>query len=723
MNKTRWMGFAAALGMAMLVIGARAEISTNLQKQTTYTTKNKVATQSFVDRDGNIVMADDLGYATLVNSYTVGTKLEKTEYFDAEGKPVNNKDGFSVRLLTYSMNNIKTEEFLDTEGNPAPGPSGYSRMETKWYEGKKHIETRYYGTDGKLFRDSKQFAIRRTEYSDDKKLKWVQPLSDSYYDADENLMRGPNGFARVEYEYVGGTGRASRTTYLDENGDLYYYKKAGYAVLERTNKQGHFVKDAYYGADGELCAGPKGYAYVEMKYGNESKPIAEAYFDAEGNPYKMPGGYYNLTRKYAAKGRIAEEAYYDEFGDPCLCKDGYHAKRSTYRKDGKVIKQFYVGTDGKWMIHPTLGYASLENDYDGKRLIRTTFLDTRKKAIDAAQGFAITEYLFNKRLPAGIRYLNSKGQPAMGPDGFSWAEYTSDQDGNILTEIYYDTEGNPTANTDGIFEVKNTWENGKKTEIACFREGEPALDAKGVHLTRYEYNGDGKETKSAFFGTKNQPVMSEDGYAAKTTEYQTNGKPASVRYYDENGKLILTPGKVYAYQQTEYNEEGTEYTLSNYDTDQQLMTVDGYAAQVCTVDEEGRVLRTIYLDEQENRIANKNGYGAIENTYNEEGLVVSVTYRDLQDELMNCVDEYAFLQREYDQYGNVNEERYYGTNGEPVIQKMGYSCLRRVYAMKGRMLEERYYGLNGEPVLSESSGAAVITREYEQRSGGNHAGI
>ena len=77
--KKRVIYFLILLSLLLAAVGAEAEISTNLQKATTYTTKNKVETQSFIDRSGNIVMADDLGYATLKNSYTTGTKLSGTE--------------------------------------------------------------------------------------------------------------------------------------------------------------------------------------------------------------------------------------------------------------------------------------------------------------------------------------------------------------------------------------------------------------------------------------------------------------------------------------------------------------------------------------------------------------------------------------------------------------------------------------------------------------------
>ena len=159
MLKKKLIGWIIFLCVMFLCCSACAEISTNLRKETTYTRNNKILTQSFVDSEGNTVMAEDLGYATLVNTYTSGNKLVQTEYLDAAGNPVNNAYGFSVRRLTYAMKKIRLEEFLDTEGNPAPGPQGYARCETDWEQGKKHIETRYYDPEGNLFRSDRKSVV------------------------------------------------------------------------------------------------------------------------------------------------------------------------------------------------------------------------------------------------------------------------------------------------------------------------------------------------------------------------------------------------------------------------------------------------------------------------------------------------------------------------------------------------------------------------------------
>ena len=739
LNKMRKqvLSFFLLLGILFAAACATAEISTNLRKKTTYTTGNKIKTQSFVDRNGDIVMADDLGYATLVNSYTTGTKLARTEYFDAAGRPVNNSYGFSVKIIRYTMSKICEEIFLDADGNPAPGPDGYSRSESDWHVGKRHLETRYYDTQGNLFRSSKQPARKVTEYPKNGSGKWVKPLSETYYDAAGNMMRGPEGYARVEYEYykatslvikktyldangsmirgpegyaqveyeyISGTKQPVRTTYRDAERNLYFYRKDGFAILEKSFKDGKAIREAYYGADGKLCSGPKGYAVVEREYRKSSKPTREAYFDVNMQPYKMPDGYYIVSRKYSLKGKVSEEAYFDAEGKPCLCKDGFHMKRTTYRsRDGKVTQEYYFGLDGKRMIHPTLGYAICINDYDGNRLSRTTYYDTNKEVMDCAGGYAKIIYGFDKqKSPTGIRYEHADGSPAIGPDGYAKAEYITDQDKRIVTEMFYDTENHPIVNNEGIYEAHYTWDGELKTSAAFFKKGEPALNNNGVHLLKTEYNGDGKETKISCFGLEGEPVSNAEGYSVKETEYLSNGKVAAERYYNEEGKLILTPGKTYAYQRTEYDEDGISYTVVQFNTQNQPISVDGYITRFCELDENGRVIRTTYLDENNNPVTDLSGIGAVENIYNEEGQIICVTYKDLKGELTCCKDGYAIVRQRYDQYGNKAEERYFGTDGLPVLGIGGYAAVQRIYQMKDRMLEATYYGTDDKKITIKS---------------------
>ena len=106
--------------------------------------------------------------------------------------------------------------------------------------------------------------------------------SDSWYDVNNEPVIGPNGYARMEIEYVGKT--QSQVSYYDELGNLLFYKKAGYARMEREFDGTRVTAVRYYGADGEMTVGPDGYACAKYSYfANQRKRTM--YYTAEGNLY------------------------------------------------------------------------------------------------------------------------------------------------------------------------------------------------------------------------------------------------------------------------------------------------------------------------------------------------------------------------------------------------------------------------------------------------------
>ena len=100
----RLIGLFLVLGTLVLAGQAGAELSTNLKTVVVndWKVRNKPATETYVDAEGNPVIASDKGYATIRYTY--------------EGK---NK-------------RIATIELLDTEGNLINGTDGYARMERKY---------------------------------------------------------------------------------------------------------------------------------------------------------------------------------------------------------------------------------------------------------------------------------------------------------------------------------------------------------------------------------------------------------------------------------------------------------------------------------------------------------------------------------------------------------------------------------------------------------------
>ena len=180
--------------MLLVPVMAGAELSTNLRVETVMLQNNQrlVSTKTFVDDGGNPVIPSDMGYATLKYSYTTGNRVSREDYLDPQGKPINNAEGYAAKTTRYSAGKVTETAYFDQDGKPVNGPDGYARQESK-YRGRKHQSTWNYDQDGKPVG-----SHRITEYYPNSQVK-----SDTWYDEENNLATGPDGYARVEYKYNG----------------------------------------------------------------------------------------------------------------------------------------------------------------------------------------------------------------------------------------------------------------------------------------------------------------------------------------------------------------------------------------------------------------------------------------------------------------------------------------------------------------------------------------
>ena len=248
MNKRHILFLILLTAVALLLWGAAtAEISTNLRVETEYRMHTQLVRETFVDDAGNPVVAEDKGYATVRYSYG-GKLVTGIEFLDAEGKPVNSTEGYSRITKVYNRKVLREQRYFDKDGNPVNGPEGYATMVTKGEWGDKQV-TWQYDKDGNPVNLHREVVY--TKYG-----RYHLIISDSWYDTNDHPAAGPDGYARLENDYVGAN--KSRIAYLDENGNPYYYAKAGYATMLKEFNKTMETSVNYYGADGERIPGPDG---------------------------------------------------------------------------------------------------------------------------------------------------------------------------------------------------------------------------------------------------------------------------------------------------------------------------------------------------------------------------------------------------------------------------------------------------------------------------------
>ena len=744
------IGLLAAVSMLLIACAAGAELSTNLKIVTVADrlAGNKPATETYVDADGEPVIADDKGYATIRYTYEgKDGRIRTIELLDTKGKLINGREGYAriERRYQGSAGMLKEQKYYDAAGNPVNGPKGYARYEVT-ISSKGREEWQY---------DAKGEPVnthRITLYATGTQVK-----SDSWYDADNHLTAGPNGYARMEVKYKDNI--ETRVSYYDENGNLFYYAKAGYARMEQDVAQTRATESRYYNAQGELSAGPKGYARVKYSYaaGGRKKEI---YYNADGSLYYTAKGICGMEQVIKGQpARVTEEYYFISEKKRGLSKDGY----SGVKQESDRLTQ-YVDENDQLMTVKKLGYSQVKTNYKNGKVLSREYLDPKGKPVLNKDGYAymVNQYGGKKQRLVGTTYYGTdKKTPVNNKDGYAKVTYTLNGAGKAVSTKWYDEKGEPCKGEAGAEEVRNKWSGGLKTlESYWDGDGEARNGKDGYHLIRMDYNGTGLECRRRFYDTEDNRLELAGGYAEVRTEYNSQGGKMSVKYYNAAGEMVLTPGKEYAYEKTilmqdlgiingEEAEAGIQGTLTEYyGTDGEMMTLAaGYAYVEKQTNAAGKVTRESYFDEDGNRVCLAEGYDELRNLYDGQGNVIQTMYCT-GGEMKDNADGVAVVQRQYDDRGlmsaewylneeciatthlkknyhrvektyldakHVTSEAWFDPWGQPIARDNTYSKIERSFDDRGNTAEERYYGPDGA-LIACRAGYDTLRREYNEQN-------
>ena len=247
----------AMLAVLLLIFStASADMSTNLRIDAVKSPSGLLTSETYVNDAGDPVIASDKGYATIKYSYGTGKTVTGIELLDTEGNLIIGSEGYARIANVYNGKTRIEQRYYDKDGNLVNGPQGYARQETKglWSDVRSTWE---YDQDGNPVN-----LHRITEYTSYGKYRLI--TSDSWYDTEDKLAAGPDGYARVENEYLGAS--VTKKAFLDKDGKPYYNAKAGYATLVREFEKSVERSLNYYGTKGERIPGPDGYSYAVFSY-------------------------------------------------------------------------------------------------------------------------------------------------------------------------------------------------------------------------------------------------------------------------------------------------------------------------------------------------------------------------------------------------------------------------------------------------------------------------
>lgn len=324
---------AAALLVLLLIISVlfistpvRSRIPglhSSMLKQVTEQEGNTVRTD-YVNEDGEITVAADLGYATLLITKNKNTQLE--QYYDDQGRPTARylMDFGVFREYDENGNNIRITH-LNAWGRPAAFSGGYAIEEREYNQSGQIITTRYLDADG-MPKQTKSYGYGKiNEYNDQGYISKI-----TYTDASGQPMMTGQGYAivcRNYYESDGPeSGRAGAEFYFDAAGNPVSLALGQYGVHFEYDKLGRATVRTYLDAEGNPTVTKEGYTTVTRTFRADNSIETEKYYDLEGKPFAFSEGQYGIKKE------AGQTFYLDENGN-----EQFNLKRLLYNQSRLVI--------------------------------------------------------------------------------------------------------------------------------------------------------------------------------------------------------------------------------------------------------------------------------------------------------------------------------------------------------------------------------------------------
>ncbi len=233
----------------------------------------------YVDGSGNITMASDRHYATVIRTYD-DKGMTKEEYFDDKGRKVESISGYHCLKRTYNEAGLAdTDTYYDVNGKQVMSSSGY-------------------------------YAYRRG-YNAEGKADVI-----SYCDISGNLMNNIYGIAVIRRGFDE-DGRVRREFYYDKDGEPATGNLGQYGVLNEYNENGKVSTQTFLNKDGKPMKTHYGYSSIRYIYTDDNTLLEKRFFDPDGN---LSTGIY---KEYGDRYENGETIYLDRDGNPMIRLDSY----------------------------------------------------------------------------------------------------------------------------------------------------------------------------------------------------------------------------------------------------------------------------------------------------------------------------------------------------------------------------------------------------------------
>lgn len=252
------------------------------------TIDGSVTSTSYVNPDGVITEAIDIGYATVCRMRDDDGRVVEERYFDANEDPVARYgDYYGVSYEYDETSTVIT--YLDAEENPIKRSDGYSTIVRTLVDGRDSDDF-YYDLNGQQVQCADEYYGLHRGYNSD-----GQNTSLTFLDKDGHAVSISSGYAIKTYQRDG-NGTVVGEQYFDTEGNPVRSLIGQYGELYQRNEQGYISQITYLGADGNPAPTNAGYTILKRTYHRDGTADTDMYFDANGSPKALSKGQYGIKR-------------------------------------------------------------------------------------------------------------------------------------------------------------------------------------------------------------------------------------------------------------------------------------------------------------------------------------------------------------------------------------------------------------------------------------------
>ncbi len=253
------------------------------------------------------------GYIRIIDYLDRERRLVEERYEAADGTYTTCESGYAVVRNEYDQaGNMTRSAYYDLQDHPMlVDELGYAAVEYTYDEDGNKTSEKYYDVDDNMVIIDKGYAGVQYTYEEGNQI-----IRERYMDADGNPITLENGVASVLKKFEN-EGMTVTESWEDAEGKTFVFKGDDYAYARIRRiyaDMDHMIEMQYCDEDGEITAGPSGFAIQTYEYDEMGRQIGTAWFDEDKNAFTDSKGCSAMISAYDADG-TRTDTYLDDKGN------------------------------------------------------------------------------------------------------------------------------------------------------------------------------------------------------------------------------------------------------------------------------------------------------------------------------------------------------------------------------------------------------------------------